>query len=126
MSTTLPSGQKALGTRWVFRTKADATKKARLIVKGYEEDLTSNIYSPVARMPTVRLILSNALQNDWEILQLDIPSAFLNGKVKKDIYIKTPQGVNNEEGKVLKLYKSLYGLKSAPRDWNETLNDFAQ
>ncbi|KAJ8877015.1 hypothetical protein PR048_021467 [Dryococelus australis] len=55
----------------------------------------------------------------WEIQQLNIPTAFLNGYVDDDIYIKTPDGVQNEQGKVLKLKRSLYGLRSAHRKWNE-------
>lgn len=71
-------------------------------------------------------MLLNALQKNWVIRQLDIPSAFLNGKIKTKTCIKTPQGIENEEGKVFELLKSLYGLKGAPREWNETLDDFAK
>ncbi|KAJ8894223.1 hypothetical protein PR048_006835 [Dryococelus australis] len=58
--------------------------------------------------------------------QLDIPTAFLNGYVDDDIYIKTPDGVKNEPGKVLKLERSLYGLCSAPRKWNERFHNFME
>ncbi|KAJ8883837.1 hypothetical protein PR048_015692 [Dryococelus australis] len=62
----------------------------------------------------------------WEIQQLDIPTAFLNGYVDDGIYIKTPDGFKNEPGKVLKLKRSLYSLRSAPRKWNERFHNFVE
>lgn len=121
----LPKGHKAIDTKWVFRTKADNTKKARLVAKGFQEETTQNVYAPVARMTTIRLFLNKAIQEDLPIKQLDIPTAFLNGELKTNIYIKYPEGLENtKEGKVLKLRKALYGLKEAPRCWNEKLNNF--
>lgn len=120
----LPKEKKAIDTKWVFRTKADNTKKARIVAKGFQEETTENIYAPVARMTTVRLFLNKAVQEDLPIKQMDIPTAFLNGELKSDIYIKYPEGLAKEKGKVLKLRKALYGLKEAPRCWNEKLNDF--
>jgi len=120
----LPHGAKSIDTRWVFSIKPDGTKKARLVAKGFQEEVYNNVYSPVARMPTIRLMISTAFNEGWNIKQLDIPTAFLNAELDKDTYIKTPQGVKSESGKVLKLNRSLYGLKSASRLWNEKLNDF--
>ncbi|KAJ8892341.1 hypothetical protein PR048_004921 [Dryococelus australis] len=59
----------------------------------------------------------------WEIRQLDVPTAFLNEYVDDDIYIKTPDGVKNEPG-VLKLKRRLYGLRLAPKKWNERFHNF--
>jgi len=61
--TDLPNNVKAIDTRWVFKTKQDGTKKARLVAKGYQEETFNNVYSPVAKMPTIRMFLSHALQN---------------------------------------------------------------
>uniref|UniRef100_A0A1B6DFK3 Integrase catalytic domain-containing protein n=2 Tax=Clastoptera arizonana TaxID=38151 RepID=A0A1B6DFK3_9HEMI len=117
----LPQGSKAIDTRWIFTIKADGTKRARLVAKGYQEQVASNLYAPVAQLPTIRLFMSVALQRKWEIRQLDIPSAFLNGKLDSDVYIKPPKGVTSSTN-VLKLNKSLYGLRSAPRSWNDMFN----
>lgn len=121
----LPKNRKAIDTKWVFKTKSEGIKKARLVVKGFQQDIEDYVYSPVAKMATIRLCLSHALNNDWETQQLDIPTAFLNGNVESEVYIKVPQGiVINDKGKVLKLKKALYGLKESPKCWNKTFNEF--
>lgn len=120
----LPEDKKAIDTKWVFTTKKDGTKKARLVAKGFQEETLFNVYSPVARMPTIRMMLSQAVQNDMYMKQLDVPTAFLNGFLKEDVYIKPPLGVKVEKGVVLKLKRSLYGLKQAPKCWNERLHSF--
>lgn len=117
----LPKGTKPIDTRWIFKVKSDGTKKARLVAKGFQEQVSSNIYAPVAQLPTIKILLSVALQKGWHIRQLDIPAAFLNGKLDSEIYIKLPKGVNYPSD-ILKLKKSLYGLRSAPRKWNERFN----
>lgn len=122
----MPEGEKAIDTKWVFRTKENNVKKARLVAKGYQEKVEEPIYSPVAKLSTVRLLVSLAIQNDWKITQMDVPTAFLNGKLEKSVYIKIPQGVKNCKNKTLKLNRALYGLKESPRCWNETFNKFAE
>ncbi|CAB0005156.1 unnamed protein product [Nesidiocoris tenuis] len=121
----VPTDRPLIDTRWVFRTKADGSKKARLVAKGYQLTPSENIYAPVAKMPTVRLMLSHAVQHDLPLRQLDIPSAFLNGTLRSEIYLKIPEGVHIENGKCLRLNKSIYGLKEAPRLWNECFDSFA-
>lgn len=125
----LPVEQKAIDTKWVFRTKQDGTKRARLVVRGFQQELDTlnNIYAPVAKMTTIRLGLSHAIRNSWEIRQLDIPTAFLNGYLETETYIKPPEGVKmTGSNKVLKLHKALYGLKESPKRWNETFNKFCE
>ncbi|UYV76708.1 hypothetical protein LAZ67_14001845 [Cordylochernes scorpioides] len=81
-------------------TKEDGTKKARLVAKGFQIEESSDImYAPVARMSTIRMLLSHATNKNWEVNQMDIPTAFLNGNIESDIYIKAPQGVKQENGK---------------------------
>ncbi|CAB0015328.1 unnamed protein product [Nesidiocoris tenuis] len=122
----IPEDKKPIQTKWVFRTKQNGTKKARLVAKGYQEDTPGNLYAPVAKIPTVRMFLCHALNNNLQIRQLDVPSAFLNGNLKNDVYIEFPDGVKPIEGKVLKLRKALYGLKESPRVWNERFNEIAE
>ena len=123
----LPNGKIAIETKWVYRTKEDGTKKARVVARGFqaqEENPFEPTYSPVARLSTIRLMLSIALQRQWEIRQLDIPTAFLNGKLDSEVYIYAPLGLKSDSP-VLKLNRALYGLKESPKIWNDTFNDFA-
>lgn len=128
----LPTGKKAIDTKWIFKQKEEGTKKARLVVRGFQqkkEDIFDSNYAPVARHSTVRMFISKALQEDLKINQLDIPTAFLNGKLKSEIYIKVPQGLkvkNSNSKTVLKLKRALYGLTESPKCWNETIDDFAK
>ncbi|CAB0012102.1 unnamed protein product [Nesidiocoris tenuis] len=121
----LPTGETPIDTRWIFRTKEDGTKKARLVARGFQEPYEEGgefAYAPVCRMSTVRLLVSVSVQNDWPIKQFDVPTAFLNGYLDHDVYIKRPKGVTCRES-VLKLNRALYGLRSSPKCWNDRFND---
>ena len=84
------------------------------------------MYAPVARMSSVRMLISKAVHEDLTIRQLDIPTAFLNGEVKSEIYIKLPQGLKTQSrNNVLRLKKALYGMAESPRCWNEKIDQFA-
>lgn len=119
----LPDGEKAIDTQWIFKVKEDGTKKARLVAKGYQvpQDNFEFSYAPVCRIPTVRLLLSMAVQKDWKLRQIDVPTAFLNGKLDNDVYIKVPEGLKTT-ATVLKLKRALYGLRNAPKCWNDKFN----
>ena len=123
----LPPKAKTIGVKWIFKTKLNEhgevdKYKARLVAKGYSQqqgiDFTE-VFAPVARMDTVRLILALAACRGWTIFQLDVKSAFLYGELNEDVYIDQPKGYikKGSEHKVYKLHKALYGLKQAPRAW---------
>jgi hypothetical protein len=82
------------------------------------------VYTPVARMESVRVLLALAAQEGWTVHHMDVKSAFLNGDLKEEVYVKQPPGfvILREEGKVLRLRKALYGLRQAPRAWNAKLD----
>jgi hypothetical protein len=76
-------------------------------------------------MESVRLLLALVAQEGWRVHHMDVKSAFLNGDLKEEVYVRQPVGfiVASQEGKVLKLRKALYGLWQAPRAWNSKLDD---
>ncbi|KAI3669699.1 hypothetical protein L6452_41042 [Arctium lappa] len=129
---TLPDKQKAIGLKWVFKTKRDANgkiikHKARLVAKGYIQEHGidyDEVFAPVARMETVRLILTLAAYHEWEVHHLDVKSAFLHGELKEEVYVTQPEGFMKpeNENKVYRLVKALYGLKQALRAWNMKLD----
>ncbi|KAI8435899.1 hypothetical protein MSG28_004091 [Choristoneura fumiferana] len=120
----LPRGKKAIDTKWIFKTKQDGRKKARLVAKGFQTDNIHNVYSPVARVSTIRMMFSHAVQENFPMKQLDVQTAFLNGYLHTEVYIKPPEGVEVSAGKVLKLQRSLYGLREAPKCWNDRFHNY--
>lgn len=133
---TLPKGHKAIGVKWVYKAKKNSKGeveryKARLVAKGYSQRAGidyDEVFAPVARLETIRLMISLAAQNKWRIYQMDVKSAFLNGYLEEEVYIEQPLGyvTKGQEHKVLRLKKALYGLKQAPRAWNSRINKYFQ
>ena len=128
----LPAGAKPIGLKWIFKIKRNADGsinkyKSRLVAKGYIQrhgiDF-EEVFAPVARIETVRFIIALAASRGWEIHHLDVKTAFLNGDLKEVVFVSQPEGyeVKGQEHKVYKLHKALYGLRQAPRAWNEKLN----
>ncbi|GKE23644.1 retrovirus-related pol polyprotein from transposon TNT 1-94 [Tanacetum coccineum] len=111
----LPKGQKPIGVKWVYKKKMNVEGevhryKARLVAKGYRQKAGidyDEIFAPVTKMETIRLLISLAAQNHWKIYQMDVKSAFLNGVLDEVVYIEQPPGYAKvgEENKVLKLKK---------------------
>ena len=89
----LPEGYKPIGVKWVYKTKFNTDckvekYKARLVAKGYKEKAGidyDEVFAPVARQETIRLVLSLAAQNSWSVFQLDVKSAFLHGELLKEV-----------------------------------------
>lgn len=123
----LPNQAKKIGVKWVYKTKLNEEGKvdkckARLVAKGYSQTAGvdyNEVYAPVARWDTIRILLAVAAQRGWCVYQLDVKSAFLYGELKEEVYIDQPEGFvkKGEEDKVYRLKKALYGLKQAPRAW---------
>ncbi|GKE59056.1 retrovirus-related pol polyprotein from transposon TNT 1-94, partial [Tanacetum coccineum] len=83
-------------------------------------------FAPVARMEAIRIFLAFAIYMNFKVYQMDVKSAFLNGKLKEEVYVKQPHGFESSEfpDYICKLDKALYGLKQAPMAWYETLSTF--
>jgi hypothetical protein len=81
-------------------------------------------FTPVARMESVRVLLALAAQEGWRVHHMDVKSAFLNGKLKEEVYVQQPPSftVAGKEDKVYRLRKVLYGLRQALRAWNAKLD----
>lgn len=87
--TELPKGHKAIGLKWIYKLKRDANGKinkykARLVAKGYVQEQGvdfDEIFAPVTRIETVRLLLALAAWNSWRVHHLDVKTAFLNGEI---------------------------------------------
>ncbi|GKC89819.1 retrovirus-related pol polyprotein from transposon TNT 1-94 [Tanacetum coccineum] len=130
----LPYGKIAICSKWVFRNKKDEhgttiKNKARLVTQGcsQEEGIDyDETFAPVARMEAIRIFLAFATYTNFKVYKMDVKSAFLNGKLKEEVYVKQPPGFESCEfpNYVCKLDKALYGLKQAPRAWFETLSTF--
>lgn len=98
--------------------------KARLVVRGFKQEKGQDydeIFSPVARFESIRTILAIAAAKRIHKAQIDVKTAFLNGTLEEEIYMRQPKGFEDGTGKVCKLQKSLYGLKQATRCWNSKL-----
>jgi len=77
-------------------------------------------FAPVARINTIRILISIAANRDWSLQQFDVKNAFLNGDLEEEVYMDLPPGVKYSSScrtEVCKLKKSLYGLKQSPRAW---------
>lgn len=116
-----------LTCRWILRQKQDCRFKARLVARGFEQKEGidySETFSPVARHVSVRLIFSIAASNKMKLMIFDVKTAFLHGELKETIYMHQPEGFDDGTGRVCKLNKSIYGLKQAPKNWNEKFSKF--
>ncbi|GAB1869619.1 Gag-pol polyprotein [Camponotus japonicus] len=130
----LPPGKRVIDNRWIFKIKRDENGdieryKARLVVKGCSQRKGfdySETYAPVARLTTVRTLLSVINHEVLLASQMDVKNAFLHGHIEEEIYMKQPEGINNNSNLVCKLNKSLYGLKQAPRAWNARFDEFVR
>ena len=128
----LPNDRKTVGSKWVFKEKIGADGsieryKARLVAQGYSQQRGldyDETFSPVVRTESVRALIALAAKNNRILHQLDVTTAFLNGTLDEEIYMKQPEGsqIKGNEHLVCKLRKSIYGLKRASRCWDTALH----
>lgn len=118
-----PEQGNIIDCKWIFSKKKfnnSELMKARLVARGFQQEGDfSDIYSPVLKLHTLRILLSIAVQRDYVVHQMDVKGAFLYGNIEQTVYLKPPLGVQVDKNCVLKLNKSLYGLKNSPKCWYE-------
>jgi hypothetical protein len=105
-----PQDKEIIGVKWIYKVKYNVDwlvqrNKARLVAKGYSQQpgvYFHETFAPVARLDTVRALISLATQKGWLLYQLDVKSAFLNGELKEEVYVEQPQGfvIQGEEESV--------------------------
>jgi hypothetical protein len=94
------------------------------VIKGYSQVKCLDFdetFAPVARLESIRILFAYVTQHDFNLYQMDVKSDFLNGSIKKEVYVKQPPDFESEEylNHVYKLHKALYELKQTPRAWYE-------
>ena len=90
-ATAVPAGHKIIGSRWVYKVKADKSYKGRVVVLGWGQVPgvdCGGTFAPVCRLQSIRMMLAIAAEFDFECWQLDYNTAFLNAKVEEEVYVK--------------------------------------
>jgi hypothetical protein len=129
-----PPGCKPIGTKWVWKNKEGekgevVRNKSRLVAQGFSQKEGidyDETFAPVARLEAIRILLDFSVAKGFKLHQMDVKSAFLNGVLEKEVYVRQPPRFESENypHQVYKLRKALYGLKQAPRAWYGRLRGF--
>ena len=116
-------GQSCISTRWVLWEKGDKKEvRARLVARGFEEQVDVPIDSPTVNRSTMRMMLAVSVAKHWTVKATDIKSAFLQGSIlQRDVYLKPPKEANVEDGTIWKLKRCLYGLNDAARKFYDSV-----
>ncbi|GJR94956.1 retrovirus-related pol polyprotein from transposon TNT 1-94 [Tanacetum coccineum] len=119
-----------IALKWIYKVKLDEysdvlKNKARLVAKGYRQEEGIDFeesFAPVARIEAIRIFIANATSKNMTIYQMDVKTTFLNGELKKEVYVSQPEGFVDPDHPthVYRLNKALYGLKQAPRAWMDS------
>ncbi|GJV76234.1 retrovirus-related pol polyprotein from transposon TNT 1-94 [Tanacetum coccineum] len=116
-----------IALKYIYKVKLDEygdflKNKARLVAKGYRQKEGINFeesFAPVARIEAIKIFIANAASKNMIIYQMDVKTAFLNGKLKEEVYVSQPEGFVDPDHPT-----HVYGLKQAPRAWYNTLSRF--
>ncbi|CAI7744709.1 unnamed protein product [Closterium sp. NIES-53] len=127
----LPPRKKAISSKLIFRHKYGpdgelTCYKSRLVAKGFQQTKGKDfdeIFAPVGKGTTQRVMLGMAANRGWKIKQMDITTAFLNGIILEELHMLQPEGLDDGSGRVCRLKKAIYGLKQAPRAWYHKLEE---
>ncbi|WVZ80415.1 LOW QUALITY PROTEIN: hypothetical protein U9M48_027888 [Paspalum notatum var. saurae] len=115
-----PPNYRPIGTKWVFKNKQGP---GFLSKEGIDYEET---FAPVARLEAIRILLAFAASKGFKLQQMDVKSAFPNGFIEEEVYVRQPPGFESARfpNRVYKLRNALYGPKQAPRAWYARLKSF--
>jgi Reverse transcriptase (RNA-dependent DNA polymerase) len=125
----LPNGAKIVGCHWIYKIKykSDGTierYKVWLVAKGYAQTFSidyNETFAPVAKMNSIRTLMSVATNYDWSLYQMDVKNIFLHGDLEEEVYMDPSHGLSIENGLVCRFKKAIYGLKQSSCAWYEKL-----
>jgi hypothetical protein len=127
----LCTGRKSIGSKWVFKKKVNAKDKvekykAQLVARGYsqvEGVEFGDIFSLVAKLTSIRFILSVSTTFYFEVEQMDVKTTFLHVDLEEETYMKRPEGfdVKGKKELVCTLKNSMYDLNQSPRRWYQKI-----
>ena len=108
---TLPLGQFVVSCKWIYKIKTHfdgsiERYKARLVIKGFTQEYGidyEETFTPVARISSVRALLAVAATSKWDLFQIDVKNAFLNGDLSEEVYMQPPHSLSVESNKVCRL-----------------------
>jgi hypothetical protein len=129
-----PRDVNVIGTKWIFKNKQGedgevVRNKAHLVAQGYSQveglDFWET-FASVARLEAIRILLAFATSKGFKLYQMDVKSAFLNGVIQEEVYVRQPLGFESPKypDRVYKLSRALYGLKQASRAWYARIKTF--
>ncbi|CAI7916758.1 unnamed protein product [Closterium sp. NIES-54] len=125
-----PPGANIVSGMWIFRVKrppgSPPAFKARYVARGFSQRQGVDFFqtfSPTPKMTTLRVLLHVAAQRDYELHSLDFSTAFLQGSLHEEIWLRRPPGFTGSfpAGTQWSLWRPVYGLRQAPREWHDTL-----
>ena len=111
-----------VGSECVYKIKTRSNGsiehyKARLVAKGFTQECGidyEETFAPVAHISSVRALLAVAAASKWDLFQMDVKNAFLNGDLSEEVYMQPPPGLSVDSNKICHFRRVLYGLKQAP------------
>ena len=128
-ATSVPAGHKVIGSRWVYKVKADSSHKGRAVVLGWgqlPDNDCGSTFALVCKLQSIRMVLAISAKYNLECWQPDYITVFLNADVKQEVYVKTAPGYEqfdkNGVPQVMRFLKSLYGLHQSPNNWWNTID----
>jgi hypothetical protein len=129
-----PPQCKPIGTKWLWKNKegenGEAVRnKLRLFAQGYSQNEGIDYevkFCLLARLEAIRTLLAFSVDKGFKLYQMDVKSAFLNGFLEEEVYVKQPPSFESVEfpHQVYRLRKALYGLKQASQAWYGRLRGF--
>ena len=125
-------GKKAIGCKWIYKDSDGSIEcyKARLVARGFDQRFGSDYdetFCPVVHLESLRTLFALSTQRGLELHHVNVQTAFLNGTLQEEVYMKQPIGYEREGKEHLcRLKKSIYGLKQSSRRWNLALDSHLQ